>query len=618
MTDHEKASLSQVGKKAGKNAMAGMAATAIYFLSRIALTPIILTYISLTEFGLWSICFVILSYAAVGAVGINNAYVKFTAEFHAANDTKSINTLFSTGLVFMLLFAALFYTALHFLHPWLLTLFHVKPESLPIAAFMVMGTTLVFCIDFTMGGFRSILNGLQEIAFTKSVNVAASVFEVILILIFLFLGMGVKGLLYAYGIKTLGEMLICTVYVFKKLPGFSINVKLINRESFKELFVYVGKIQVLGAISIFNASLARLVIASFMGLADTGFFEIGRKFPFTGRNISSAAFSPFFPAASYIGGRWKRGDIAPIPLRVKKYTSLFMVALSGGSVPVMLLFIFKVPADQRISDVFLWILTAAALCATVPLVKSLHGIFKGEDKLLETELQTLYLKGVRFLAMLNATVFGFLAAIASPLIFCWVGGEYSGAVGVMIIISISNMIHLCTGPASLVFRGINRSGREFEYLIIQLTTALLWVSTGTWLFGINGAALGVLFSSTAGSILLFWRTNQVFGIASRNFIHTVVLPTLGPLAAACIVYAVTLVLPLESRITAGVWVLFLGAFHVALSMALLWKFFLTTDETGALKNGIHRFIPGNRARSKKEPGPPASGAVNPLKKPSCD
>ena len=73
MADKQQDTLSQVGKKAGKNALAGMGATAIYFLSRIALTPIILTYISLSEFGLWSICFVILSYAAVGAVGINNA-----------------------------------------------------------------------------------------------------------------------------------------------------------------------------------------------------------------------------------------------------------------------------------------------------------------------------------------------------------------------------------------------------------------------------------------------------------------------------------------------------------------------------------------------------------------
>ncbi|MFK5951471.1 MAG: hypothetical protein QM498_00320 [Desulfobacterium sp.] len=591
MDEKQRSSLSKVGKKAGKNAMAGMVATAIYFLSRIALTPIILTYISLTDFGLWSICFVILSYAAVGAVGINTAYVKFTAQYHAEDNLKGLNSLVSTGMLFMLIFALIFYTTIHFIHPWLLGLFHVKPESMAIASFMVMGTTLVFCIDFTMGGFRSILDGLQEIAFTKSVNVGASVFEVALILIFLPLGMGIKGLLYAYGIKTVGEMLICTLFVFKKLPGFSIRFSLINTAAFKELFVYVGKVQVLGALSIFNASLARFIIASFMGLAGTGLFEIGRKFPFTGRKISQAAFGPFFPAASYLGGQWKRGEIAPVGLRAKKYLFLFIVSALLGMVPVLIVYIFT-PLAHAFPTALLCAFIGLIIATVTPFLRWLHRSFKEEDQLLETELQTFYLKGLRLLAMLNATVFGFLMAVATPLITCWVGDEYLGAVGVMVIISLSNMIHLCTGPASLVFRGINRSGREFEYLIIQLMTALLWIPMGTHFMGILGASLGVFASSTVGSLFLFWRTNQAFCITFKHFFKTVLIPTLGPLGVAVVVYAVTLALPVQSRIMAGLEVMVLGVCHVALTIALLWKFFLTSEETTPLGNMIKRRLPG--------------------------
>ena len=590
MDKEQKKNLAEVGKKAGKNAMAGMVATAIYFLSRIALTPIILTYIPLTDFGLWSICFVILSYAAVGAVGINTAYVKFTAQYHAEDNLKGLNSLVSTGMLFMLLFALIFYTTIHFIHPWLLTLFHVQPESMAIASFMVMGTTLVFCIDFTMGGFRSILDGLQEIAFTKSVNVGASVFEVILIVIFLHLGMGIKGLLYAYGIKTVAEMLICTLFVFKKLSGFSIRLSLINIATFKELFVYVGKVQVLGGISIFNASLVRFIIASFMGLAGTGLFEIGRKFPFTGRKISQAAFGPFFPAASYLGGQWKRGDLAPVGLRVKKYLFLSIVSLLLGMVPVLIISIFS-PLEHSFPTVLLYTVIGLSTAAIIPLFKWLHRNFKEEDQLLETELQPFYLKGLRLLAMLNATVFGFLMAVATPLISCWVGDEYLGAVGVMVIISLSNMIHLCTGPASLVFRGINRSGREFEYLIIQLMTALLWIPTGTHFMGILGASLGVFASSTLGSLFLFLRTNQAFSIPFKHFFKTVVIPTLGPLSVAMVVYGITLILPVQSRIMAGVEAIILGIFHLALTFILLWKFFLTTDESTTLINMIKRRLP---------------------------
>lgn len=591
MADTARQSASDVGKKAGKNAMAGMAATAVYFLSRIALTPIILTYISLADFGLWSICFVILSYAAVGAVGINNAYIKFTAHLHAEGDIRGISTIVSTGMVFMVGFALLFYGVLYLLHPWILTLFNVAPESMDTAAFMVMGTTIVFCIDFTLGGFRSILDGLQEIAFTKTVNVAASVFEVVLILVFLHLGMGIKGLLYAYGIKTVAEMAVCTGVVFNKLPGFTLNPALINKKAFRELFVYVGKVQVLGAVSIFNASLARFVVAAFMGLTGTGLFEIGRKFPFTGRNISRSAFAPFFPAASYIGGRWQRGDITPVPLRVKKYTLIFLVSLLIGAAPA-LVSLALVPGQHPIAQPFLlWGGALVCLAGVVVPARWLNRCFRDEDRLVETELQGFYLQGLRLLALLNATVFGFLMAVAAPLITCWVGAEYLAATGVMVLISLANMIHLCTGPATQVFRGINRSGREFEYLIIQVITALMWIPAGTHAMGINGAALGVLFSSVLASLFLFLRSNQAFGISSHRFIRQVALPAVAPLASAAAVYALTLILPGQSRVISGIMVIVLGVFHLGLTFLLLWKGFLSPEESRTVMKVIRRFIP---------------------------
>ena len=52
----------QIGRKVARNSVASMGAVGIYFLSRLALTPFILHYVNLTEFGLWSMCFVILSY----------------------------------------------------------------------------------------------------------------------------------------------------------------------------------------------------------------------------------------------------------------------------------------------------------------------------------------------------------------------------------------------------------------------------------------------------------------------------------------------------------------------------------------------------------------------------
>lgn len=561
--------------------MVGMVAVGIYFISRLALTPFILHYINLAEFGLWSICFVILSYAGLGALGVNNAYIKFTAEYQSRHDHEAISSLLSTGILCMTLFCLLFYFALYLLLPYFLVLFKVSSNILSVAAFMILGTALAFCFDFTLGGFRSTLEGLQEIAISKSINVAASIFEVVLILVFLPMGFGIKGLLYAYFIKTVAEMIICMFLVFKKLPDLKLKPSLINKEAFRNLFVFGGKVQVIGALSIFLASLDRLVITSIIGLKAMGLFEVGRKFPFTGRNVSRAAFGPLLPAASYIGGKWERGEAIPRIDRIKKYLGLILTAAFVGALPCAGWIWNTWGKNIQISTVS-YTLAGLAVLLFIPLfiakLRRLHSRLISEDRLLKGDLRDLYIKGMRHINLLNVTVFSFLMAAARPLIISWVGHEYLAATSVMVLISLSNMIHQGTGPASLIVRGIERVGRELEYLIIQFVLAVIWIPVGTMAFGITGTALGILGSAALGSFYFFWRTNQVFHITWNEFMGTVIRPGMAPAIAAASVYALTLVLPYNSRFFTAGQVIILGFYHLVITFLLLWKFFFTSEE----------------------------------------
>jgi len=573
--------IKQVGRKVAVNSMVGMVAVGIYFISRLALTPFILNYIDLAEFGLWSICFVILSYAGLGALGVNNAYVKFTAEYQSRQDHEAISSLLSTGILCMTLFCFFFYFALYLLLPYILKLFKVSSNILSVAAFMILGTALTFCFDFTLGGFRSTLEGLQEIAISKSINVAASLFEVALILVFIPMGFGIKGLLYAYFIKTVVEIIACTILVFRKLPNLTLKPSLIKKEAFRTLFVFGGKIQVIGALSIFLASLDRLLITSIIGLKATGLFEVGRKFPFTGRNISRAAFGPLLPAASYLGGKWERGETIPRVDRTKKYLGLILTAGFVGVLPCAG-WIWNIWRNNvQITNVS-YALAGLAVLLFIPLfiakLRRLHGRLIAEDRLLKGELHDLYIKGMRHINLLNVTVFSFLMAAARPLIISWVGSDYLAATSVMVLISFSNMIHQGTGPASLIVRGIERVGRELEYLIIQFVLAVIWIPVGTVLFGITGTALGILGSAALGSFYFFWRTNHAFHITWNGFLGTVIRPGLAPAIAAASVYALTFVLPFNSRFFTAGMVIILGFYHLAVTFLLLWIFFFTSEE----------------------------------------
>ena len=44
-------------------------------LSRVGLPPIILSYVSLEEYGIWATCFIVISYLGMSTFGIANVYI---------------------------------------------------------------------------------------------------------------------------------------------------------------------------------------------------------------------------------------------------------------------------------------------------------------------------------------------------------------------------------------------------------------------------------------------------------------------------------------------------------------------------------------------------------------
>ncbi|NTW62733.1 MAG: polysaccharide biosynthesis protein, partial [Chlorobiaceae bacterium] len=100
-------------KKLAGNAVSGMVATIIYMVSRLLLTPFILLYLSLEEFGLWSLCFIILSYAGMGGFGVNSTYIRYSARYLAEGKEKEISKLLSTGVAYMFSFCLFFCLVLY-------------------------------------------------------------------------------------------------------------------------------------------------------------------------------------------------------------------------------------------------------------------------------------------------------------------------------------------------------------------------------------------------------------------------------------------------------------------------------------------------------------------------
>jgi len=557
------------------NSAAGIIATAIYLCSRLFLTPYVLLYLSLEEFGLWSICFVILSYAALGAFGVNTAYIKYTAEYLRSDKPEKINSLYSTGLICMFAVCTLFILCLYLLLPFLLDLFKVQEELKPLAGFMLMGTAFIFCLDLTLGCFRSLIEGMQRLVIINKVHTVTSFLEIGAILGLLYLGIGLKGMLYAYILRTCCNIGAYLIISFRSMPSLHISPALFSREHFRQLFVYGGKMQVLGGIAMFLSSLDRMIISSMIGLAAAGMFEIGRKFPYTAKSVSGAAFGAFLPRAAHLGGKWEREEILSPGQRVRNYLEIIFLALFLAATPLLAWVGATAIAEPAI---LLYGLSVCCAILAFWISRNIRHKSLRQDRLKDDELRKLYMSGIRNINILNFILFLFLVPVAHVLLRAWVGEGYDEGAPILICLALTYMIHQGTGPVGLIFRGIDRSGRELEYLLVQLILVLAWLPAATYQYQLIGTVLAIMASTLTATLFFFWRSNVVFRVGWGEFSKKTILPIWAPITGALLIYLLLQILPGTGRLVDVAKVIGCGIMYLGITIPLIWKLVLAPDE----------------------------------------
>ena len=560
-------------RKLAGNAVSGMVATVIYMVSRLLLTPFILKFLSLSEFGLWSLCFIILSYAGMGVFGVNSTYIRYSARYLAEGREQDISKLLSTGVAYTFSFCLLFCTTLYLMMPFILKSFHIDRANETLASTLFLGTAAVFSLELTLGGFRFIVNGMHEFSKEKAVTTVAGLIEIAAILTFLWLGAGVKGLLYAFAFRLILETLGCWNIARRILPSLTVSWRLINREHLRLFFGFGGKVQVLGILSIFLTAVDRLFITAISGLAAGGMFEIGRKFPSTAGGISSSSFGPLLSTAAHLEGSWSNDRMPTLKDRVKNYIYIASATITLAIVPLS----FMEPV-KRYLPVNSTITALLAAGATMILLFLLNRSVNSESRLTNIDLRQLYLNSIRFTNIINSILFLFFIAMAHPLIRAWVGNKYPEAADVMILLSTAYSIQLCTGPITMIFRGINRNGRELEYMLVQALMMVLLIPACAMAWGLVGAAGAVACSMTVSTFFLIWRSNRTFQIRFQEFVSVSVLPALVPIFPALMIFAISKILPQTERLAEIFQVLACGAGYVLICAALFWKFILDENE----------------------------------------
>ncbi|MFM8333592.1 MAG: lipopolysaccharide biosynthesis protein [Candidatus Methylumidiphilus sp.] len=328
---------SQPAQKPGRvsrNAASQMLGRIVYLLTRVAIPPFIIHYISLEEYGIWATCFLIISYIGMGAFGVSNVYVRYVAEYSAKQRLKDIGPLLGAGLTMTITFSVVTLCGLWFALPWLYAWFKIPDNLHDTAAILILGTVATMLLDMTFGAFAYVLQGLQRIAEQTLVWTLGYLLETALMVVFLMQGWGVNSLLWAFAARYVVATLIYVLLCYRAIPGLHISLRGVGWETYRLFFRYGGIMQVSGLLSVFLYSSERLVAGKLTGVASVVLLDIGQKFPMMSTQVFSSANNSFLTALTHLHSLDQHDEVARLYLRSSRYLNI----LNGSALGFMAAF----------------------------------------------------------------------------------------------------------------------------------------------------------------------------------------------------------------------------------------------------------------------------------------
>jgi len=320
---------SGVNARLTRNIFSSINAKVLYLASRFFLPPVILANITLEEYGLWSLCFILIAWLGMGAFGISNVYVRYVAQYHASGQTQKIGALLSTGVTVVSTFAILILVALWWTLPAILGALDVPAAQQDQAFVLVFGCVAVFMLDLSWGSFVYVLAGLQQIVQQNRIWIASFLLETVLVVAFMVSGAGVQGLLYAFALRYALSTLLSIWMCYRQLPGLKVSVRLFNREHLALFCRFGGILQLSGLLGMFLRSVERLIAGMFIGVQAAGLFDVAEKMPIMATSIPSSINAACLPAATELHVQGRQREFGELYVRSARHINLITGVMMG-------------------------------------------------------------------------------------------------------------------------------------------------------------------------------------------------------------------------------------------------------------------------------------------------
>lgn len=295
-------------------------------------TPIIISHIGMSYYGLWSIVFSLTGYYGLLDLGIRNALTKFIAEYREKDDPAEINRLINTSLPLFALIAPLIFAISIGIAFSFENIF--KTENIPLsdAQTLVILIGANIGINFLFQPIATIITGYNRFDIDNGISIVSSTVRSILLIVTVSFGYGV----IAMGLVVLlidSLTIVAMLYFAHRLfPELTIRRRYINRQTFHRIFGF--------SLLAFIRNIARLIlertdvvlIGIFLGTSQSAVYSISESLIRYMRLATQSVTSVLLPLSVSLKEKGRDAAIGRMMLAFPKYllaVSTFIL-IAGG------------------------------------------------------------------------------------------------------------------------------------------------------------------------------------------------------------------------------------------------------------------------------------------------
>lgn len=293
------------------------------------LTPFIIYQLGVERYAIWIVLTVITGYIGLSDFGLGNCIVKFIAESHSSGKEEDCNKIINVGIVVNTMMG-IFFIALTwlFVHQ-IVGFFNVSSKLQTDAVFVFKTGVILFVISNILGVFGSYLSGRQLFHIVKKIDIALGFINFLSIVLFLYFGFGLAGLVYSRCLILILRTIFTFKYFYKYYSSYNFKAYYFDAQTFKKLFNFGAYLQISQISQLINQYLDKTLLGHFISLSSITFYDIGSRLNNLVKRFLLIFIAPLIPAASEMNSLKDTNRIWRLYEEGTRYLSIATFGLFG-------------------------------------------------------------------------------------------------------------------------------------------------------------------------------------------------------------------------------------------------------------------------------------------------